>query len=199
MTYKTTLILGALALAACGQESSEEQTEPQAPVSEEQRVDLFDGNGNAVGYVNYTEQDGNLSISVRELGVATGTHGVHLHETGLCEGPDFQSAGGHWNPTGNEHGRDNPNGAHLGDLANLTADDNGMVDFNYLARGVSTGSEQNTINDADGTALIVHAGPDDYRTDPSGDSGARMACAVLAAPQNGSAELSSSENEAVSG
>ena len=182
------LMGAALALAACGDGAPDEETAaPEVPEAELQRVDLFDGNGNAVGFVNYQEQDGNLSITIKELGLATGTHGVHLHETGSCEGPDFQSAGGHWNPEGNEHGRDNPDGAHLGDLSNLQADDNGMVDFNYIAKGVTAQAGRYSIADADGTALVVHAEADDYKTDPAGDAGSRVACAVLAPPQGGEA------------
>ena len=102
-----------------------------------------------------------------------GLHGIHLHEKGLCEGPKFESAGKHWNPGGKQHGRDNPLGAHLGDLPNIEVGVSGGT-----ARIAAVGAE---LADADGTALVLHAKPDDYQTDPSGASGDRVACAVVGA------------------
>jgi Cu-Zn family superoxide dismutase len=115
------------------------------------------------------------TLTIQGAGLPPGDHGLHLHEKGLCEGPAFASAGGHWNPTARKHGRDNPAGAHLGDLPNLgvAATRNGTASFT-LPPGA---------RDADGTALVIHAKPDDYRTDPSGNSGNRIACAVIAPPQ----------------
>jgi len=100
---------------------------------------------------------------------------LHLHAVGRCEGPKFDSAGPHWNPAGRQHGHLNPAGSHLGDLPNLTVSANGRGALNFLVRG--------GLVDADGTALVIHAKPDDYRTDPSGSSGDRIACAVLAPAQ----------------
>lgn len=114
-----------------------------------------------------------LRIAVQSL--PPGEHGLHLHAVGRCDGPAFESAGAHWNPAGRQHGHLNPGGAHLGDLPNLTVSANGHGAINFLVAG--------QLSDADGTSLVVHARPDDYRTDPSGNSGDRIACAVLAAPR----------------
>ncbi len=112
-----------------------------------------------------------------------GDHGIHLHEKGLCDGPKFESAGAHWNPAGKKHGRDNPAGAHLGDLANLVVAANGTASVSIPVDDVMMKSGANMLADADGTALVIHAKADDYKTDPSGDSGDRIACAVLAGPK----------------
>ena len=109
-------------------------------------------------------------------GLAPGDHGLHLHAVGRCDGPAFATAGAHWNPASRQHGHLNPDGAHAGDLPNLTVSANGHGAINFLATGGS-------LADGDGTSLVVHAGPDDYRTDPSGNSGDRIACAVLAPPR----------------
>jgi Cu-Zn family superoxide dismutase len=93
---------------------------------------------------------------------------------GQCDGPDFKSAGPHWNPAGRQHGHDNPLGAHLGDLPNLSVGSDG--------RGTASFTVDGDMADADGTSLVIHADPDDNKTDPSGNSGARIACAVLTTP-----------------
>ena len=108
-----------------------------------------------------------------------GAYGVHLHSVGRCDGPDFQTAGAHWNPTGAAHGRDNPAGAHMGDLPNVTVGSDGAGSLEFTVKGATLTTGANPLLDADGAALVIHAKADDYRTDPSGNSGARVACAVL--------------------
>ena len=110
-------------------------------------------------------------------GLTRGVHGVHIHETGKCEGPAFASAGAHWNPTMKMHGRDNPMGAHEGDLPNLMIGTDGRGSISIDVPGTSA-----QLLDADGAAVVIHADPDDYKTDPSGNSGGRIACGVLTAP-----------------
>lgn len=118
----------------------------------------------------------NISIAVASLG--HGVHGVHLHRAGACEAPGFESAGGHLNPAGRQHGTENPAGSHLGDLPNVTVGDAGRGTVSATLRG-SREEVLMSLFDADGTAVVVHAGPDDYRTDPSGNSGGAIACGVL--------------------
>jgi Cu-Zn family superoxide dismutase len=138
-------------------------------------VPLLAADGSSRGSVTVQEASGGSTLTIQASGLPAGTHGLHLHDKGLCAGPAFASAGGHWNPTGRKHGRDNPAGAHLGDLPNLQIDASGSGTASFtLAPGLA---------DADGTALVVHAKADDYRTDPSGNSGDRIACAVIAAPR----------------
>jgi superoxide dismutase, Cu-Zn family len=125
-----------------------------------------------------TPARGNPVLRVTVSGLPAGVHGIHLHTSGKCEGPAFASAGGHLNPTGHQHGKDNPAGSHLGDLPNITVDARGNGKLvQTMAANAATLRAQ--LLDADGTALVIHAKPDDYRTDPSGNSGDRIACGVL--------------------
>ena len=156
-----------------------------APGSAMQPAQLLDGAGKAMGQVEMSEDANGVTLKVTAAGLPAGTHGVHLHEKGMCEGPKFESAGAHWNPAGKQHGRDNPMGAHLGDLANMEAADGAEASSTYLVTGVTMGGTQNALADADGTSLVVHAKADDYKTDPSGNSGDRIACAVIAPPMGG--------------
>ena len=148
-----------------------------------QSVALTGGDGALLGSVMVSEDPGGLVMNVSAIAMPTGAHGIHLHEKGLCEGPKFASAGAHWNPGAKQHGRDNPAGPHVGDLANLIVAADGTAKSSIPVAGVKTASGAMMLADADGTALVVHAKPDDYKTDPSGDSGDRIACAVLAAPK----------------
>lgn len=135
---------------------------------------ILDAEGNQLGLVGVGDAYGEMGLMVIVQGLAEGEHGIHLHETGNCD-PEgettFASAGGHFNPGGMTH----PD--HAGDLGNLTADVNGNVIF-LPGLGTMTFDD---LADADGTALVIHADPDDLVTDPSGNSGARIACAVIAA------------------
>lgn len=139
------------------------------------RAELRDASGRIVARAMMREDQGGLRVVVDASGVSAGVHGVHIHAVGRCDPPGFESAGPHWNPTGREHGRANPQGAHLGDLPNLTvgSDGRGRLDFTVPS------AELRGALDGDGAAIVIHATADDNRTDPSGNSGARIACGVL--------------------
>ena len=138
-------------------------------------IALVNSAGASVGAVQVEPRSGGAYLRIAVQGLPPGDHGLHLHAVGRCDGPSFDSAGGHWNPEARQHGHLNPQGPHLGDLPNLTVSANGHGAINFRIAGL--------VNDADGTALVIHAGPDDYRTDPSGNSGGRIACAMLAPPR----------------
>lgn len=159
------------AVAAC---ATAAESQDSFPVAEIRRAD-----GQLAARAMTFDDLGAIQIHVQAQGLAAGTYGIHLHAVGRCEGPGFESAGPHWNPTGRQHGANNPQGRHLGDLPNLVveADGGGRIEF------AIAGSSTATLADADGTAVVIHAGVDDYRTDPSGNSGARIACGVLAPPR----------------
>jgi Cu-Zn family superoxide dismutase len=137
--------------------------------------------GQMVGEAMATREGGVVKIRLTVRGFTPGTHGVHLHQAGRCEPPDFASAGPHWNPSGRQHGRMNPQGPHLGDLPNLQVHENGAgrIDFDIQVPA-GTAANANPLLDADGTSIVIHAAADDERTDPAGNSGARIACGVFA-------------------
>lgn len=123
--------------------------------------------------------DGMMRVSVEAAGLRPGTYAVHVHMIGRCDAPAFESAGAHWNPTNRQHGTQNPQGKHQGDLPNLLVGANGAGSIAYVVRNARVTGGATPLLDADGAAVLVHAQPDDYRTDPSGNSGARIACGVL--------------------
>lgn len=129
------------------------------------------------------EVNDGVRVRVTASGIAAGPHGMHVHEIGRCDGPAFTSAGAHWNPTSNKHGRDNPAGPHLGDLENLVIGPDGRGSAEVVIAGAKLTEGSQPLFDEDGAALLIHAAADDYRTDPGGDSGDRILCAVLQAPK----------------
>jgi Cu-Zn family superoxide dismutase len=141
---------------------------------------IRDASGRVVAQASLREGDGSIRVHVEAAGLAPGTYGTHVHTTGLCELPAFASAGAHWNPTGKQHGTENPQGSHFGDLPNLVVDASGRGSIDYTISGGSISGAANPLLDTDGAAIVVHAQGDDYRTDPSGNSGARIACGVIA-------------------
>lgn len=136
--------------------------------------------GVPIGTANLSRSDNNLTLSVSAAGLQAGEKALHLHMTGSCLPPDFKSAGGHLNPYGKAHGMHNPQGKHLGDLPNIfvTADGTGTASITIEGDADEILAK---IIDADGTAIVIHTGPDDYSTDPAGEAGARIACGVLTA------------------
>lgn len=138
---------------------------------------LHSAAGADAGSASAQEKDGGLLVTVRVKGLAAGVHGVHVHTTGKCDAPDFASAGGHWNPAARQHGADNPMGSHAGDLPNLTVGADGTGELSF----VIPATRLEAMLDEDGAALVVHAAADDLKTDPSGNSGARIACGVFGA------------------
>lgn len=139
---------------------------------------LLDGTGAARGQVTLVERGDGMDLKLTVKGLPAGQHGVHLHMVGSCNAPDFASAGGHLNPHAKMHGSLNPQGSHLGDLPNLDVGSGGAGSLTARLAGTKAELWQ-ALFDGDGTALVVHAAADDYRTDPSGNSGGRIACGVL--------------------
>jgi Cu-Zn family superoxide dismutase len=120
-----------------------------------------------------------VEVRIQAAGLAPGRYGAHLHRVGRCTGRNFADAGPHWNPTGRQHGSLNPQGQHLGDLPNLEVDASGGGRVEFAVPRASVGGVDGVI-DADGAALVLHATADDYRTDPSGNSGPPIACGAFA-------------------
>jgi Cu-Zn family superoxide dismutase len=165
------LTLVALLLAGCAGTGSGSDT---AAVAE-----LKNTSGQTVGTARFTQAGNVVRILVETSGLPPGPHGVHVHAVGKCDPPDFTSAGPHFNPAGKQHGALNPQGPHGGDLPNLTVGPDGNGRMETTTEQLSLGSGSTSVWDADGSALVVHANPDDFKTDPTGNSGARIACGVL--------------------
>jgi Cu-Zn family superoxide dismutase len=132
--------------------------------------------------VSIVQVHGGVSVSVQAENMPPGVHGAHVHAVGRCDRPAFTSAGPHWNPTGRQHGRANPAGAHMGDMPNITIGANGRGSLEYEIPNAWVRRGATPMLDADGAAFVIHAKADDDRTDPSGNSGDRIACAVLRYP-----------------
>jgi Cu-Zn family superoxide dismutase len=136
---------------------------------------LRTADGAEVGRATATEVAGGLRFTIDSRGIPPGAHGAHIHTVGRCDPADFASAGGHWNPSGMKHGSLNAQGPHMGDLPNLIVDTGGRGSVGYVVPGATMA----WLLDVDGSAVVVHAGRDDLMTDPSGNSGARIACGVF--------------------
>ena len=161
-------------LAAC----APVQTPNTVAVNSVALAELKRSDGNSAGVATLSDRSDGLWLSVAATGVAPGTYGIHLHSIGKCDAPDFTSAGPHWNPAQTQHGFDNPMGTHAGDIRNLVVNARGAgaIDVN-LVGAVFDGPTG--LFDADGVALVIHEKPDDYKTDPSGNSGKRVICGVF--------------------
>jgi superoxide dismutase, Cu-Zn family len=161
------LALPLLAIAACSPIQPMEQ-----PVATSA---LVRSDGISAGTVRLFPQTTAVLVRIDASGLPPGQHGVHVHTVGRCDPPGFESAGAHWNPTGRRHGHRNPQGHHLGDLGNVGVGADGRLVTGLLVSDASLAA----LHDADGSALVIHARADDEVTDPSGNSGGRIACAVL--------------------
>lgn len=139
---------------------------------------VMDASGRELGSLMLAEGSGGITVSGTLRGLPPGEHGVHIHTTGMCEAPAFTTAGGHWNPTSKMHGSQNPQGPHHGDMMNFTVGADGSATVQLIALG-GTFRGTDMLMDADGAAVVVHAMADDYKTDPSGNSGDRVACGMI--------------------
>lgn len=153
-------------------------------VSEVITADLARADGSWAGVASISQRSDGVFLSLTAEAPAAGTYGMHLHAVGKCEAPDFTSAGPHWNPNMKQHGHDNPMGAHDGDLPNVEAAADRKVTLEYkLADFMLSGPSG--LLDADGGALVIHEKADDYKTDPSGNSGKRILCGVFKSGNRG--------------
>lgn len=148
-----------------------------APAAERAAADLRTASGAAAGKATAATMNGRVMLTLQVEGLPPGQHGVHVHMTGKCDAPKFESAGGHWNPADAQHGLEAPAGQHAGDMPNLVVDDNGRGTLEYELKGATFAG----LMDEDGSAMVVHASADDQKTDPSGNSGDRIACGVFKA------------------
>lgn len=142
---------------------------------------ILDSAGNDIGRALLTETPHGVLVMLELAGLPPGEHGFHIHETGTCDPAAFTSAGGHYSPEPHEHGFKSAGGAHAGDLPNQFVGEDGTLDAEILATDVTLADGPATLLDADGSALVLHAGADDHMSQPSGGSGDRIACGAVVA------------------
>jgi len=167
-------LLALPALAGCATMNTAESK----AVTEVISADLARADGSWAGVATISKRSDGIFLSLSADAPAAGTFGMHLHAVGKCERPDFTTAGGHWNPDMKQHGRDNPMGAHSGDLPNVVAAADKKLTLEFKMQDIKLEGEGGLL-DVDGGAIVIHEKADDYKTDPSGNSGKRIICGVF--------------------
>ncbi|MFC7370935.1 superoxide dismutase family protein [Fictibacillus iocasae] len=178
-------VLLLLAVSACGKKKEDhENHESSAKASDLKqsavKVNLMDAKGRNSGTAQLKQTAEGVEIKVNAKGLTPGEHGIHFHEIGKCEAPSFESAGKHFNPEKKKHGFNNPEGFHAGDIPNLKADKKGTAKVTFVSQNVTLAKgSPNALLKKGGTAIVVHEKADDYKTDPSGNSGGRVLCGEI--------------------
>jgi Cu-Zn family superoxide dismutase len=170
------LALAAVLAACSGQARAPGDSAVERPTM---TASLLDSTGARVGVATFSDSGGTGQLAVSVTGLTPGRHGMHIHETGTCTPPAFESAGGHFNPDGKQHGTANPAGPHAGDLPNLEVESDGSADTTLAVPAGLLAEGPTSMLGTAPRALVIHADPDDGRTDPSGNSGARVVCGVI--------------------
>jgi superoxide dismutase, Cu-Zn family len=153
----------------------------QSKPATKKTLELKDAKGSSVGTATIASKKQGVEVKLDLKGLPPGEHAVHFHQNAKCDPPDFKSAGGHFNPTGKQHGFENPNGHHAGDMPNFTVKANGTAKATVKDEDVllGNGSDANSLFANGGTSIMIHAKADDMKTDPAGNAGDRIACGAI--------------------
>lgn len=171
---KLSLLLLLVTFAACAQNENVEVEETMVQPTYSKAVSVVHpiADSGVMGTVNFTATDGGVQVTAEITGLEPGNHGFHIHTYGDCTAPDGTSAGGHFNPDNNEHSSPIVDNRHMGDMGNITANEDGVATIDYVDAAIS-------IDQIIGRGIIVHAGEDDLTSQPSGAAGARIGCGVI--------------------
>lgn len=174
------VVVAVVLLSGCSLFPIEETVPADAQPSARAKAEVYNTKNELIGEVAFKEGDNSVELSAVLNGLPPGLHGIHLHDVGKCEAPTFESAGVHVNPLHKQHGVENPHGPHAGDLPNIEVAEDGSVQMHFVTDAISliTG-KINSLRDANGSSIVIHEQIDDYKTDPTGNSGARIACGVI--------------------
>lgn len=187
------LLLTCLVMTACGgnndqtndadQENMGDEGEAQVTDEEEAPeidVEIKNSEGSNIGTAVLTEVEDGVRVRVQATHLSEGTHAIHFHEKAVCEAPDFESSGGHFNPDDKSHGLEHAEGPHAGDLPNLEVEEDGTVNYDVVSDLVTLDEDaENSLIAGEGTALVIHEDEDDGESQPAGDAGARVACGEI--------------------
>jgi Cu-Zn family superoxide dismutase len=184
----STRLLAVVVLAACTTQATVSTPTPRSPsagptpppVALDVRgaAIINDASNTRIGNAAFTDTPAGLLVTITVTGLGIGAHGAHLHTVGVCQTPTFASAGAHFNPSGREHGFRNKAGHHAGDMPNIVSPPAGAHTVQFLLDGVTLTGRHGLL-DSDGASIVIHSSEDDHLTDPSGNSGGRMACGVI--------------------